>query len=73
VSAPITDRDIEEEKQSIRDSVAAMRTYLEDPIRNAPKSREAFPLTENRRRCPSCNFFELCESELAGSAPAGPF
>lgn len=73
VSAPITDRAIEDEKQSIRDSVAAMRTYLEDPIRNAPKPREAFPLTENRRRCPSCNFFELCEPELDGGAPVGPF
>ena len=62
-----------EERQAILDSVAAMRTYLEDPIRNAPKARESFPLAEDRRRCPTCNFYELCEEELAAAEPAGPF
>jgi hypothetical protein len=73
VSAPITDREIQEEGRSIEDSVAAMRTYLRDPIRNAPKSRPDFPLTENRRLCPGCNFFELCESELSATEADGPF
>lgn len=73
LSLPISDRDVAEEKQSILDSVAAMRTYLEDPLRNAPKPREAFPLAEDPHRCPSCNFFELCEEELAGAEPVGPF
>jgi len=73
LSLPISDRDVAEEKQAILDSVAAMRTYLEDPIRNAPKARESFPLAEDRRRCPTCNFYELCEEELAGAEPAGPF
>jgi CRISPR/Cas system-associated exonuclease Cas4 (RecB family) len=73
VSLPISDRDVAEERQSILDSVAAMRTYLEDPLRNAPKAREAFPLAEDRRRCPTCNFFELCEAELAATETAGPF
>ncbi len=72
-SVPITDRDIAEERRSILDSVANMRTYLEDPLRNAPRLRDAFPLTENRRLCSRCNFFELCEDELAATAPSGPF
>ena len=73
LSLPISDRDVAEERQAILDSVAAMRTYLEDPIRNAPKARESFPLAEDRRRCPTCNFYELCEEELAAAEPAGPF
>ena len=73
ISVPITDRDIGEERQSIGDSVAAMRTYLEEPLRNAAKPMDQFPLTDNRRWCSGCNFFELCEDELAATADSGPF
>ena len=73
LTVPITDRDIAAERQSIGDSVAAMRTYLEDPLRNAAKPMDQFPLTDDRRWCKSCNFFELCEEELSETGPPGPF
>ncbi|MGW8283837.1 MAG: PD-(D/E)XK nuclease family protein [Gemmatimonadota bacterium] len=73
VTVPITDRDISEERLSIRDSVAAMRTYLDEPLRNVAKPKACFPLTDNRRWCADCNFFELCEDELAATPDAGPF
>lgn len=55
------------------DSVAAMRTYLADPIRNEALPRERFPLREDTRYCPRCPFFELCEGELSERGAAGPF
>jgi CRISPR/Cas system-associated exonuclease Cas4 (RecB family) len=73
ISVPITDRDIAEERRAIQDSVEAMRTYLAEPLRNVAKPRDQFPLTDNRRWCSDCNFFELCEDELAESEPAAPF
>jgi CRISPR/Cas system-associated exonuclease Cas4 (RecB family) len=73
MSVPITDRDIAEERRAIQDSVEAMRTYLAEPLRNVAKPRDQFPLTDNRRWCSDCNFFELCEDELAESEPAAPF
>ena len=72
-SVPISDRDCAEERQRIRDSVEAMRTYLADPVRNEPHERERFPLREDTRRCPTCPFFELCEDELLEAGAAGPF
>lgn len=55
------------------DSIAAMRTYLADPVRNEALARDSFPLVEDTRRCPQCPFFELCEEELAAADVAGPF
>ena len=57
----------------IADSVAAIRTYLADPVRNESLPRERFPLKEDTRRCPQCPFFELCEVELQEADVAGPF
>ncbi len=72
-SVPISDRDCAEERQKIDDSMAAMRTYLADPVRNEALPRDSFPLREDTRRCPSCPFYELCEDELEEGAVAGPF
>lgn len=72
-SLPIPDRDVAEERRRILDSVSAMRTYLEDPLRNAALPREGFPLVEDTRRCPRCPFFELCEDELLAAGEPGPF
>ena len=73
VSVPVSDRDCAEERQVIADSMAAMRTYLADPVRNEALPRERFPLREDTRRCPQCPFFELCEVELQEAEVAGPF
>ena len=73
VSVPVSDRDCAEERQKMADSVAAMRTYLADPVRNEALPRDRFPLVEDTRRCPQCPFFELCEDELAAADIAGPF
>lgn len=72
-SLPIPDRDVAAERRRILDSVSAMRTYLEDPLRNAALPREQFSLTEDTRRCPYCPFYELCEGELLATREAGPF
>lgn len=42
-------------------SIAAMRSYLEDPKLNAPKAREAFEVTDDERKCRRCPFREMCE------------
>lgn len=73
LSVPISDRDVADERRRIADSVAAMRTYLEDPLRNAPRPRDNFPLAEDKRICPRCNFYELCREELESLEGAGPF
>jgi predicted RecB family nuclease len=58
--------------REIRDSVAAMRAYLDDPAANRPRPREAFPLRDDRRACPQCNFYELCRPEIEAGLE-GPF
>lgn len=73
LTVPITDRDIADERGRILASVDNMREYLANPARNEPKLREAFPLTEDTRQCPRCNFYELCEDELAMRGETGPF
>jgi hypothetical protein len=73
-SLPIPDREVAEERQRILDSVGTMRTYLADPMQNAPLPRDSFPLTEDTRWCGRCPFYELCEEELEESgAEVGPF
>jgi CRISPR/Cas system-associated exonuclease Cas4 (RecB family) len=72
-SLPIPEREVADERRRILDSVGAMRSYLADPVRNAPLPKEEFPLTDDTRRCPRCPFFELCEEELAEAGVAGPF
>jgi hypothetical protein len=73
VSVPVSERECTEERQRIADSVAAMRTYLSDPVRNEALPRERFSLREDTRRCPQCPFFELCEHELEAAGASGPF
>lgn len=67
-------RELEEARERVRESLEGMRELQEDPERNAPRPRDAFPLTEDRRRCRWCNFFELCEDELreTGGVPEAP-
>lgn len=56
------------------ESMAEMRSYLENVELNRAKPREEFPTTENRSQCLRCNFLELCAEELRldlGTASAG--
>lgn len=48
--------------QVVREGIAAMRSCLEDPQRNVPRSPEAFPRHEGPL-CRSCSFARLCSSE----------
>jgi CRISPR/Cas system-associated exonuclease Cas4 (RecB family) len=66
--------ELDEARDRVRESVEGMRRLLEDPARNAPRPKDAFPLTDDRRLCRWCNFFELCEDELreTGGVPEGP-
>ena len=50
----------------MRTSIDAMRGYLEDPEKNRPMPRDAFPLAHRalRWRCPYCPFFEMCTEHL---------
>lgn len=65
---------LEEARDRVRESVARMRALVDDEERNEPRPQEAFPLTDDRRRCRWCDFFELCEEELreTGELPRGP-
>ena len=54
----------------IRQSVAAMRSYLADPVLNAPLPKDAFPLAApgKRGQCRTCVFHGACEAELRQTA-----
>jgi hypothetical protein len=54
-----TPHDLDEARHAIRRSVAAMRSRLQDPARNAA-DRAAFPMTEDVSRCAVCVFRRLC-------------
>lgn len=59
----------EETRARIARGIEAMREYVEDPERNDPKPRSAFPLARDRWECRWCRFFELCEEELRDTGP----
>ncbi|NMA61770.1 MAG: PD-(D/E)XK nuclease family protein [Firmicutes bacterium] len=48
-------------------SMEKMQDLLLDPAQNVPLSKEHFPLTSARKLCLWCNFYELCQRELAES------
>ena len=53
----------------IRESVAAMQTYLADPATNAPKDEDGFPTVppSKRGQCRTCVYHAVCEEELRRS------
>lgn len=70
----LDDAALDAAEREIRDGIAAMRGYLDDPDANRPRPIEAFPLREDRRDCPWCSFYELCQPEIeGGSGLDGPF
>ncbi|MFW6193163.1 MAG: PD-(D/E)XK nuclease family protein, partial [Gemmatimonadota bacterium] len=66
--------ELDEARERVRESLDGMRQLVDDPDRNAPRPKEGFPLTDDRRRCRWCDFFELCEDELrqTGGVPEPP-
>ena len=58
---------------SIRDSIAAMKTYLIEESRNRPREKQEFPMREDTSFCSAfCEFYELDRTEIA-SLQEGPF
>lgn len=67
-----TQDDLDQAITTIRDSVAAMKTYLIDSSANQPVDKMDFPLREDTSFCKFCNFYELDTDEIA-SMQDGPF
>lgn len=57
----ITEDLIRDTREFMRRSIEAMRSGLEDPVKNVPRPREFFKFTENLRLCQFCNFYKICE------------
>lgn len=62
-----TAEDLEVVEQSALASMKQMQGLLLDPSQNIPHAKERFALTSARSRCLWCNFYELCQRELAES------
>lgn len=57
---------------AVRDSITAMKTYLDDPGLNAPAEKVEFPLRSDTSGCKFCKFHEMDRDEIA-YLQAGPF
>ncbi len=55
---------IDRAEDRARESIGEMRELLEDPSKNRPRAREAFPMVDRSDVCRWCDFYELCEPEL---------
>lgn len=60
---------LEEAEARIGRGIDEMRRYVEDPERNRPRPRPAFPLASDRWECRRCRYLELCEEELRAAGP----
>jgi len=63
----LTEADMEKTKALMGDSVGEMTEYLvdHDRAKNEPISKEEWELTSDSSSCGLCNFYELCQPELA--------
>ena len=52
--------DLEGTKRTIRESIATMRSRLDDPETNRPGPEETFPFTPFEKECRWCNFHRVC-------------
>lgn len=59
--------ELEVVEQGALASMEKMQKLLADPDQNIPLAKEHFPLTSERHSCLWCNFYELCQRELAES------
>ncbi len=53
----------------IRAGIEEMRGFVADPEVNRPRPKDDFPLTQDRRACGRCPYFEMCEEELRDTGP----
>ncbi|MGM0440852.1 MAG: PD-(D/E)XK nuclease family protein [Elusimicrobiota bacterium] len=60
----ITEKSLEEAKEKVSRSIEDMKKYLKDPDKNIPCAKEKFPLTDQKRFCKWCKFYELDKEEL---------
>ena len=67
-----TQDDLDDGVDAIRDSIAAMRGYLDDVELNAPVEKAGFPLRSDTSVCKFCSFYEMDRDEIA-AVQAGPF
>lgn len=56
----IIKEDIEHIVGSIHTSIDQMKQFMFDQTKNIPLEMEAFPLTDNLKKCSSCVFAEVC-------------
>ena len=56
----LTQNLLDQTRQVITKSIAAMRTCLMDPVKNVPKPEEDFPFASNERSCDNCAFRKIC-------------
>lgn len=60
--------EIQAAEQRMRASVARMEALVEDLHGGTPAQICHFPQTARRARCPECNYWELCESDIRGAS-----
>ena len=67
-----TQEDLDAGVDVIRDSIAAMKSYLADADTNMPNEKTGFPLRSDTSICKFCNFYDMDREEIA-AMQAGPF
>ena len=69
----LTQEDLDRTRALVQRSSEEMTQYLYNPIENVARI-EDFPITPEVKRCPSCNFREICEgvNRRENGAESGP-
>ncbi|MEB3101908.1 PD-(D/E)XK nuclease family protein [Ferviditalea candida] len=63
VTPKIAIEEVERIEAEVMDSIRQMKAYLEDPVRNIPLPKEAFPPNPGKKTCSSCSFLEICAAK----------
>jgi hypothetical protein len=61
---PVTRLDLQASQAAMAESIRSMQSCLVDVNTNQPQPIDAFPMCSATRRCPQCNFYELCRPAL---------
>ncbi|HHT26424.1 MAG TPA: PD-(D/E)XK nuclease family protein [Firmicutes bacterium] len=65
---PVSRLDLQTTQAAIAESISIMQSCLVDVNSNQPQPLETFPMCSNIRRCPYCNFYELCRPAIEQQA-----